>query len=83
MRKEKMEIERYIFNKNDTEYYVYVSENKEEKNIYLGKKDYGIVEFEIGFLKGDDLDIEKYIEIYIDKWIGDFENSCEKWDSIE
>lgn len=81
MRKEKMEIERYIFNRNDTEYYVYVSENKEEKNIYLGKKDYGIVEFEIGFLKRDDLDIEKYIEIYIDKWIEDFEEEIEEWES--
>ena len=79
MRKEKMEIERYIFNRNDTEYYVYVSEDEETRNIHLGKKDYGIVEFEIGFLKGDDLDIEKYIEIYIDKWIEDFEEEIEEW----
>jgi len=86
MRKEKiMEIEKYIFDKNDTEYYVYVSKNKEDNftEFYFGKKDYGIIDFKIGFYVESEDEIEEYIKMDIDKWIGDFENSCEKWDSIE
>lgn len=72
MGKKEIKIEKYVFNKNNTEYYVYVSKENEIE-IYLGKKDYGIIIFEIGFLKGDNLDIETYIEICIDKWIEEFE----------
>ena len=49
MGKKEIKIEKYVFNKNNTEYYVYVSKENEIE-IYLGKKDYGIIIFEIGFL---------------------------------
>lgn len=69
---------KYIIDKNNEKYFVYVSSDTENyTEFYLQKDEYGIIEFEIGFVI-DNNNIMDYINIYIDNWIENYEETLEK-----
>lgn len=69
---------KYIVEKDNGIYFVYVSVDTENyTEFYLQKYEYGIIEFEMGFIM-DSNNIMEYINIQIDNWIENYEETIEK-----
>lgn len=69
---------KYIVEKDNGIYFVYVSVDTENyTEFYLQKYEYGIIEFEMGFII-DSNNIMEYINIQIDNWIENYEEILEK-----
>jgi len=69
---------KYIVEKDNGIYFVYVSVDTENyTEFYLQKYEYGIIEFEMGFIM-DSNNIMEYINIQIDNWIENYEEILEK-----
>lgn len=69
---------KYIVEKDNGIYFVYVSVDTENyTEFYLQKYEYGIIEFEMGFII-DSNNIMEYIKIQIDNWIENYEEILEK-----
>lgn len=69
---------KYLIKRNDSIYFVYVSVDTENyTEFYLQKYEYGIIEFEMGFIM-DSNNIMEYINIQIDNWIENYEEILEK-----
>lgn len=69
---------KYIVDKDNGIYFVYVSIDTENyTEFYLQKDEYGIIEFEMGFII-DSNNIMEYINIQIDNWIENYEETIEK-----
>lgn len=69
---------KYIVEKDNGIYFVYVSVDTENyTEFYLQKYEYGIIEFEMGFIM-DSNNIMEYIKIQIDNWIENYEEILEK-----
>lgn len=69
---------KYIVEKDNGIYFVYVSVDTENyTEFYLQKYEYGIIEFEMGFIM-DSNNIMEYINIQIDNWIENYEETLEK-----
>ena len=69
---------KYIVDKDNGIYFVYVSIDTENyTEFYLQKDEYGIIEFEMGFII-DSNNIMEYINIQIDNWIENYEETIER-----
>lgn len=69
---------KYLIKKNNSIYFVYVSVGMDNyTEFWLKKDEYGIMEFEIGFII-DTKNIKEYIDIQIDNWIENYEETLEK-----
>lgn len=69
---------KYLIKRNDSIYFVYVSVDMDNyTEFWLKKDEYGIMEFEIGFII-DTKNIEEYINTQIDNWIENYEETIER-----
>lgn len=74
-----LKVGKYTIKKGKKEYYIYVSFDKEYKcyNFYIGKKDYGFIEYCVGvFLEL--YEVETFVKEHKDKWINIYEEELEQ-----
>lgn len=70
MEKEKINIERYIYIKDDAKYRIYPIEENDTIGFWIEKEGYGIMSFTVGMMKKDfKYSIEDFINKNIDEWI--------------
>lgn len=80
MKKETILMEKYTIKKDDQVYYILANNVKDISEFYITKKDYGIIEFMIGF---NILDCgwttnKQVIDNYYIEWITLFENTIKR-----
>jgi len=80
MKKESLNIEKYIYNIENEEYIIYlIPEENNSTEFYIQKKDYGVISLAIGIDTNKlECSIEEFIEDNITEWVENCEDDIDK-----